>query len=194
LKKELFAVKNKTIRLGYVPEEEICLLYNSCNLFVFPSLHEGFGFPVLEAFACEVPVICSNATSLPEVGGEGALYFNPRDPADISNKIKELLTDKEKSKMLIKKGVQRLKEFTWKKCAEKTFEVYKNTYNKSDFKSKYTAAKSYLEYIHQNKRIKKSKLIHNVKDLKTVLKMSVQSVINIGIKKTFGVIFKKITK
>lgn len=105
--------------------ENIVLEYNKAALFVFPSLYEGFGLPILEAMACEVPVICSNKTSLPEIGGNAVIYFDGYDPESLANKMYQVLTNNQIRKKLIKNGLKRIKEFSWEKTAEKTLEVYK---------------------------------------------------------------------
>ena len=88
--------------------------------FVLPSLYEGFGFPVLEAMQYGCPVVTSNVSSLPEVGGDAALYVNPEDVDDIELKIKKLLKNDSLRKELIKKGYEQVKKFNWKKTAEET--------------------------------------------------------------------------
>lgn len=102
--------------------------YNAADLFVFPSLYEGFGLPPLEAMACGCPVICSDQTSLPEVVGNGALMFNPRSKdavRKLANKMFMVLTDDKLSEELAVKGIERAKHFTWAKCAEETIRSYK---------------------------------------------------------------------
>lgn len=105
--------------------EDIVTEYNKAELFVFPSLYEGFGLPVLEAMACEVPVICSDKTSLPEVGGDAVVYFDGHNINDLTEKMFKILTDKRRQKILIKKGLVQAQKFSWKETAKKTIEVYK---------------------------------------------------------------------
>lgn len=105
--------------------DDIVQEYNQAELFVFPSLYEGFGLPILEAMACKMPVICSNKTSLPEVGGDAVIYFDGYDEDDLAKKMFKVLTDKTLRKRLILKGLQRAKMFSWEKTAEKTLQVYK---------------------------------------------------------------------
>jgi glycosyltransferase involved in cell wall biosynthesis len=109
--------------LGFVPEEDMPYLYAGASAFVFPSLHEGFGFPVLEAMACGAPVACSNRSSLPEIAGTAAVYFNPESVEEISASIERLLTDSALRKSLVEKGLARAKMFTWGECARKTLSV-----------------------------------------------------------------------
>jgi len=108
----------------FVSEEELDNLYKNAALFAFPSLCEGFGLPPLEAMARGVPVVSSNATSLPEILGDAALYFDPLDVDDIAEKIKKALTDENLRKKLIEKGLEQVKKYSWQKMAEETLELY----------------------------------------------------------------------
>lgn len=101
--------------LGYCPREEIPDLYRGAAALVFPSLYEGFGMPILEAMWTACPVICSNATSLPEVAGEAALLIDPNDPDDFAQAIRRLLTDPTLREELIQRGRGRAQEFSWLK-------------------------------------------------------------------------------
>ena len=107
-------------------DNELCQLYSNALAFVFPSLYEGFGIPVLEAFSAGCPAILSNASSLPEVGGDAAVYFDPYSLDDISHKIEQVIASPSLQKLMVKKGKEQLKQFSWRKCAEETIEVYKN--------------------------------------------------------------------
>ena len=118
------------IYLGEVPAEDIVAIYNLADLLVFPSLYEGFGLPVLEAFASGVPVAASNASSLPEVVGDAGVLFDPYDTDDICDKICKIMSDKALRHDLIEKGQERLKEFSWEKTAEQTLAVYEDILNK----------------------------------------------------------------
>jgi glycosyltransferase involved in cell wall biosynthesis len=100
-------------------------LYLDAIALVFPSLYEGFGIPVLEAFNCGCPVIASNASSLPEIGGDAALYFNPGDSSSILEALDIIVEDQEIRNECIKRGYQRAKEFSWEKTAKLTERVYK---------------------------------------------------------------------
>ena len=111
-------IKNQVIHTGIVTQDELVDLYNLADLFVFPSLYEGFGLPVLEALACGTPVICSNTSSMPEVGKDNVIYINPLDIKDITSKIENF--DKYKEKNIIK---NQLSEFSWKNTYDKTLEV-----------------------------------------------------------------------
>jgi glycosyltransferase involved in cell wall biosynthesis len=112
--------------LGYITAEERTALMQSCTAFVFPSLWEGFGLPVLEAAAMGVPVLTSNISSLPEVGGDGALYVNPRSITEIQNGLGVLARDSRKRLSLGKKGKAHAKQFSWEKCAKETYTVYRS--------------------------------------------------------------------
>ena len=101
-------------------------LLANATCFVFPSLAEGFGIPPLEAMASGTPVLTSNTSCLPEVCGDAAYYFNPKDTNDIAAKMKEMLKSKKLRDTLIGKGFARVKRFSWKKMAEETLEVYES--------------------------------------------------------------------
>jgi len=116
--------KIKSIKeIGYIASEDLSVLYSSSLALVFPSFYEGFGLPLLEAMANNCPVLASNAGSLPEVGGTVALYFNPNDTEDIKNVMLRIIKDKELRRSLIEKGNQRVKFFSWGKCAQSTKKV-----------------------------------------------------------------------
>ena len=113
-----------------VSQEELPLLYNSASVLLYPSFYEGFGLPVLEAMACGTPVITSNVSSLPEVGGDGALYVDPDNTEEIKEKLKNVMEDKELQRELREKGLSRAKQFSWEKCARETYEIYKQILKK----------------------------------------------------------------
>lgn len=125
-------LKNKIIFAGHVSDEKLIDLYKDAFCFVIPSLYEGFGIPILEAMAYNCPVIASFASSLPEVGGEACLYFDPESPDDLLEKINQLLDSNELRNDLIKKGAGRIKSFSWKKSALATLEVLKSVYDKNN--------------------------------------------------------------
>ncbi len=99
-------------------------LYKNASLFVFPSLSEGFGLPPLEAMMRGVPVASSNATSLPEILGDAALYFNPLDVDDMVRVIKKTLSSDRVQKILIAKGFEQIKKYSWEKMAKETLKIY----------------------------------------------------------------------
>ncbi len=116
--------KGKIYFLDYTPNEIVANLYNISEVFVYPSLYEGFGLPILEAQACGCPVITSNISSMPEVAGESAILINPYNVNEISEAMLKITSDNNLRNNLIKEGFENCKRFSWKKCAEETFEMY----------------------------------------------------------------------
>ena len=108
---------------GFIPSEELPNLYRAADIFVFPSLHEGFAGPVLEAMACETPVACSNVSSMPEVAGAAANLFDPTDEEAIAQSVLRLLKNQPYREERVTQGLQRSKGFTWRTTAEKTLAV-----------------------------------------------------------------------
>jgi len=108
---------------GFVEPEDKVYLYNLASLFVYPSFFEGFGFPPLEAMACGVPVITSNTSSLPEVTGDAGLMIDPYDIDELAWAMEEVLTDKNLSEELSRRGLERAKMFSWDKCASETLKL-----------------------------------------------------------------------
>lgn len=106
-------------------DAELAYAYSKAVCFVFPSLYEGFGIPTLEAFSCNCPVLLSNQSSLPEVGGDAALYFDPYDEKDMYEKISKVITDAELRSQMIEKGRIQLQKFNWNDIAAQTIECYK---------------------------------------------------------------------
>lgn len=104
-------------------------LYHNAVAFVFPSLYEGFGLPVLEAFACECPVLCSNTSSFTEIGDNAVLYFDPYDKDSMLQAMQKIIYDDALRKLLILKGKEQLSKFSWKKTAIETKKVYKSIIN-----------------------------------------------------------------
>lgn len=123
---EKYNIQDKVIMPGWLDDEDLPKLLNKASLFVFPSLFEGFGIPVLEAMACGCPVICSNTTSLPEAAGEAALMFDPTNLDDIVARMEQVLLNPEVSESLREKGLNRVKDFSWEKCALETLDVIKS--------------------------------------------------------------------
>ncbi|HIE37493.1 MAG TPA: glycosyltransferase family 1 protein [Anaerolineae bacterium] len=113
--------------LGPVPEADLPALYTGATTFVFPSLYEGFGLPVLEAMACGTPVACSNTSSLPEVVGDAALTFDPTDTAGIADAVARLLEDADLQADLRERGLRRAARFSWERTARATLTVYRET-------------------------------------------------------------------
>jgi len=109
---------------GFVSDAELRSLYSAARVCVCPSLYEGFGFTVLEAMACGAPVVCSRATSLPEVAGKAALYFDPHDPQEMASQLVRAFSDDALRASLIEQGRQNLQRFNWAETARQTLAVY----------------------------------------------------------------------
>ena len=122
----LFNINDRIHFAGQLEGDDLPLIYSGAALFVFPSLHEGFGIPPLEAMACGTPVLVSSFASLPEVTGEDAIIVNPLDVNDIANGIKRILTNKELSKQFSDKGIERAKLFSWSHVANETLQYYRD--------------------------------------------------------------------
>ncbi len=117
---------NQFVLPGYILNKELPLIYNKAQLFLYPSLRESFGIPIIEAMACGVPVITSDVASMPEVSGGAALLVDPKDASSIADAIKKVIEDKAFSKKLIQKGINRAKDFEWKLTSEMVSDLYKN--------------------------------------------------------------------
>lgn len=115
---------------GYVPEADLPSIYSLADMFLFPSLREGFGIPILEAMKSEVPVITSNVSSMPEVAGDAALLVNPHKPEEIARAITSLRTNAALRTELVTRGVQRANEFSWLKTAQQYLDLYHKTLEK----------------------------------------------------------------
>jgi glycosyltransferase involved in cell wall biosynthesis len=109
---------------GYIAEEDLAALYNGADLFVFPSIYEGFGLPVLEAMACGTPVITSNSSSLPEVAGDAAILVDPHDVEAIASAMRCVLEDQALRAGMRARGLARAQQFTWERTARETIAVY----------------------------------------------------------------------
>jgi glycosyltransferase involved in cell wall biosynthesis len=116
--------RDRVVTTGFVSDEDLPALYSGAMAFIYVSLYEGFGLPVLEAMACGCPVITSNVSSLPEVAGEAALLVNPINAKEITAAVNKIVEDKELRKKLSKQSLSRAGKFSWKTTAEKTLEVY----------------------------------------------------------------------
>lgn len=112
--------------LGYVKNDVLPVLYKNASCFVFPSLYEGFGIPILEAMEYNIPILSSNCASLPEVGGESCLYFNPENIFNTVEQLYQILIDKNIRVTLIEKQKKQLAMFNWNNIAEKILKIYKN--------------------------------------------------------------------
>ena len=119
------AKRTRVVFTGYVSNACVARLYREADAFIFPSLSEGFGLPVLEAFHSGAPLLASSATSLPEVAGDAALYFDPNDALDIADAIVRFYADPALGPRLSTLGKDRLESFSWKKAAEETVALYR---------------------------------------------------------------------
>lgn len=122
-------LNQKVVVLGYLPYEELPSVFRNSYALVFPSLFEGFGIPLLESMQYDIPIVCSNSSSLPEVGGKAAVYFKPKSINDIANKMTSIAEDKELYNKLRKECVNQRKKFSIKKMTLETIAVYNKVYN-----------------------------------------------------------------
>jgi glycosyltransferase involved in cell wall biosynthesis len=122
---ELLKQANDRVKfIGYVDAADKNALLSGATAFVFPSLYEGFGFPVLEAMTCGVPVLCSNTSSLPEVVGHAAVQVNPLSVEDIVRGLQEVTTNGDLRRTLIERGYRQAQRFTWQACADVVLSVF----------------------------------------------------------------------
>jgi len=127
---EYLGLGKEVIFTDFVLESDLPALYNLADLFVLPSFYEGFGLPILEAQACGCPVITSNISSMPEVGGDAALFVDPNDVEELASAMRRVLTDDKLRAEMIKKGFENAKHFSWEKTAQETLEVFEEVYEK----------------------------------------------------------------
>lgn len=127
---EMNAGETRIIFTGFVSNAGLAHLFRNADAFIFPSLSEGFGIPVLEAFYFERPLLCSNTTSLPEIAGDAALYFDPTRPQSIADAIGQLYSQPALALDLVQKGRERLKHFSWKRAADETMALYEEVLNR----------------------------------------------------------------
>lgn len=119
------ATANRILRPGAVPDEDLGLFYSAAEALVFPSFHEGFGLPALEAMACGCPVITSNTSSLPEVCGEAALYCPPADEQGLADAMLRVASDRDLRSRMIDNGYAQADRFSWSRCAQQTLDTYR---------------------------------------------------------------------
>ncbi len=117
-------LEERVVFTGYVDDETLACLYSGATAFVYPSLYEGFGLPILEAMSCGCPVVCSNVSSMPEVAGKAAYLINPSDAEELAFAIDHIAGDQDIRCQLIQKGMNRAAEFTWRRTAELTRDVF----------------------------------------------------------------------
>ena len=110
--------------IGFADDEDLPALYSAATCFAYPSLYEGFGLPVLEAMACETPVLTSNVSSMPEAAGEAAILVDPFDTRSISHELGRMINDSQLQESLVSKGIEHVKTFSWQKSAQKLKEIY----------------------------------------------------------------------
>lgn len=115
-------LRDRIVLTGSISFEERALLYQHARIFVYPSLYEGFGLPILEAFSAGVPVICANNSSLPEVAGDAAIFFDATQSDELTEKLLSLWENTSQRSILIQKGRERCKTFSWDTCARETAE------------------------------------------------------------------------
>lgn len=123
-------IEDKIIVQDYILHKDLPAIYNLASVFIYPSLRESFGLPIIEAMACGTPVITSNTSSMPEVADNAAILINPLNVEDIANKLETLTSDNALRQDLIKKGYERSKEFSWNNTAKDVIDLYTNILNR----------------------------------------------------------------
>ena len=109
----------------HISDELLIALYNRALVFLYPSLFEGFGLPLLEAMACGCPVVASNTSCIPEVAGDAGVYIDPYSADDFISGVKRILDDADLRKRCIEKGLERVKKFSWMKMTQEILEIYR---------------------------------------------------------------------
>ncbi len=120
------SAKNNIVLPGFIDKEDLAGLYTNAEVFVYPSYYEGFGLPILEAMSCGTPVITSNTSSLPEVGGDAALYFDPMSIDDLYQTMAKLISDKNLLLEMEQKGLERAAHFSWEKAGRETIALFES--------------------------------------------------------------------
>jgi glycosyltransferase involved in cell wall biosynthesis len=118
------SLTNDVLFTGYVPNEDLVHIYNCADVFVYPTLYEGFGIPPLESMACGVPVISTAVSSIPEVLGDAALLVNPYETAELTEAIYSVITDEKLRRRLISKGFDRVKQYNWANVGQQIIKIY----------------------------------------------------------------------
>jgi glycosyltransferase involved in cell wall biosynthesis len=124
-----FGLENEVVHTEYVSDDDLPLLYNAAELFVYPSLYEGFGLPPLEAMACGTPVIASNIPSIAEVINDAGVLVDPQNEKELTLSMRDVLENEDLKKELRRKGIARARSFSWKDMAKKTLEAYQEVVN-----------------------------------------------------------------
>ena len=117
-------LKDRVMLTGFFDDVDLPVLYGLAEVFVFPSLYEGFGIPLLESMACGTPVVAARNSSLPEVVGDAGLYVDAEDPATIVAALRQVLNDTALQRLLTEKGLARARTFTWQRAAQSLLETY----------------------------------------------------------------------
>lgn len=146
--RRLGLVPEEIVFAGYVPDDDLVLLYNLCKLYVFPSTHEGFGLPALEAMACGAAVVGSNTTSLPEVIGDSSALFDPRSVRSIADKMTEVLMDSDLQQHLRKHGQEQHRRFTWAESARRALDAFESHMERMKAEKKGTQSKATVTRNH----------------------------------------------
>jgi glycosyltransferase involved in cell wall biosynthesis len=128
---EGLGVAGSLVLPGWATDEQLEGLFRAAACFAFPSIREGFGLPVLEAMRRGVPVACSNASAIPEVAGEAAIYFDPHRPSEIAGALARVLDDESFARELAARGMVRQRQFTWQRTAEETLQSFERTMSSS---------------------------------------------------------------
>jgi alpha-1,3-rhamnosyl/mannosyltransferase len=118
-------IRSESVYLGYVPETEMPGLIAGATLFVYPSLYEGFGFPIVQAMAANVPVLCSNTSCLPEIAGGAAALVDPRSASEVAAQLSRLLEDPEERSRLARLGRVQAEKYKWDRCARESLEFFR---------------------------------------------------------------------
>ena len=125
-----YGLEKHIVFAGYIPQGELASWYNAAKLFVYPSLYEGFGMPILEAMACGTPVISSNVSAIPEVAGDAALLVDPNDDEELAHAIRTVIENPQKHKKMRTMGLNQAAKFTWESTAKQTVQAYQNALEK----------------------------------------------------------------
>jgi glycosyltransferase involved in cell wall biosynthesis len=129
---EASPVREAVLLPGYVPDQDLPAVYAGAQVLAWPSLYEGFGLPVLEAMACGTPVVCSGTSSLPEVGGEAALYVDPKSTGDVIETLRRLLSGPDLRAEMVARGLEQAARFSWDRVAAETIAVYESILDGED--------------------------------------------------------------